>query len=119
MPTPLIKDGLVYTCNDNGRLAVRDAATGKLIYRQRVGTGSRTYSASAVATGKHVYFASERGEITIVEAGKSFRKVSRNEMGEVVMATPAISGDRLLVRTTDAVYSLKTEEPLPPFPKLP
>ncbi|APZ95210.1 PQQ-binding-like beta-propeller repeat protein [Fuerstiella marisgermanici] len=119
MPTPLIHGELIYTCNDNGRLAVRDAATGSLIYRQRVGTGSRTYSASAVATASHVYFASERGEITTIEVGQKFRKVSRNEMGEVVMATPAISGDRLLIRTTDALFSIKTPEPLPAFPTLP
>ncbi len=119
MPTPLVKDGLVYTCNDNGRLAVREAATGKLVYRQRVGTGSRTYSASAVATDKHVYFASERGEVTIIEAGRKFRKIARNEMGEVIMASPAIHGNRLLIRTTDALFSIKEPEPLPPFPKLP
>ena len=52
MPTPLAHDGLLYTCNDNGRLAVHDGMTGNLVYRQRVGTGSRTFSASAVASGQ-------------------------------------------------------------------
>lgn len=39
MPTPLVADKLLYTCNDNGRLAVRDAMTGELIYRERIGKG--------------------------------------------------------------------------------
>ena len=44
MPTPLISGGLLYTCDDNGRLTVRAAKTGELIYRQRIGSGRRTYS---------------------------------------------------------------------------
>ena len=106
MPTPLVRGKLLYICNDNGRLAVRDAMTGDLIYRQRVGTGSRTYSASVVAAGGHIYFVSERGEVTVIEEGNAFRKVASNDVGEVVMATPAISGDRLLIRTVGNLYCL-------------
>ncbi|MSR58415.1 MAG: pyrrolo-quinoline quinone [Planctomycetaceae bacterium] len=109
MPTPLVRDELLYTCNDNGRLAVRNAKTGNLVYRQRVGTGSSTYSASAVAAGGQIYFVSERGEVTVIEAGRDFKKVASNEMGEVVMATPAISGDRLLIRTVRNLYCLAVE----------
>ena len=99
MPTPLVKDGLLYVCNDDGRLSVRDALNGEVIYRQRIGTGNRTYSASAVAANGHLYFASERGEITVIKQGREFENVASNDMGEVVMATPAISGNRLLIRT--------------------
>jgi outer membrane protein assembly factor BamB len=106
MPTPLVKDKLLYTCNDNGRLAVRDAMTGDLIYRHRVGSGRHTYSASAVAAGGHIYFVSELGEVTVIEAGTDFKKVASNDMGEVVMATPAISGDRLLIRTVRNLFCL-------------
>ncbi len=109
MPTPLVKDGLLYTCSDNGRLAVRDALTGELIYRQRVGTGG-TYSASAVAAGGHLYFVSELGEVTVVDEGKTYRKVATNDMQEVVMATPAIAGDRLLIRTVRHLYCLAPEK---------
>ena len=113
MPTPLAHDGLLYTCNDNGRLAVHDGMTGDLIYRQRVGTGSRTFSASAVGSGRHIYFASERGEVTVIETGHTFRQVANNEMDDVIMATPAITGDRLLIRTVNSLFSLKTGEDAP------
>lgn len=106
MPTPLVKGKRLYTCNDNGRLTVQDAMTGELIYRQRIATASHTHSASAVAAGSHIYFVSEQGEVTVIEEGDVFKKVASNELGEVVMATPAISGDRLLIRTVRNLYCL-------------
>ena len=106
MPTPLVRGQRLYTCNDNGRLDVRDAMTGELIYRQRIGTASHTYSASAVAAGGHIYFVSEQGEVTVLEEGNDFKKVASNDFAEVVMATPAISGDRLLIRTVRNLYCL-------------
>jgi outer membrane protein assembly factor BamB len=106
MPTPLVKNDLLYTCNDSGRLTVRDAMTGDLVYRQRIGRGAQTYSASAVAAGGNIYFASERGEVTVIEEGREFKEVASNEMDEIVMATPAISGDRLLIRSVRNLYCL-------------
>ena len=106
MPTPLVKGKRLYTCNDNGRLTVQDAMTGELIYRQRIGTASHTYSASAVAAGGHIYFVSEQGEVTVIEEGDVFKKLASNELGAVVMATPAISGNRLLIRAVRNLYCL-------------
>ena len=106
MPTPLVVQNRLYTCNDNGRLEVREARTGELIYRERVGTGSQTYSASAVAAGGVVYFVSERGQVTVIKQGDVFQKVATNHMREVTMATPAISGDRLLIRGVRHLFCL-------------
>ena len=106
MPTPLIKDKLLYTCNDNGRLSVRNALNGDLIYRQRIGKGGRNYSASAVAAGGHVFFVSERGEVTVIKEGRQFEEVAVNHLDEIVMATPAIAGDRLLIRGVRHLYCL-------------
>ncbi len=71
-----------------------------------MGTVSHTYSAPAFAAGGHIYFVSEQGEVTVLEEGNVFKKVASNELGEVVMATPAISGDRLLIRTVRNLYCL-------------
>lgn len=109
MPTPIVLNKRLYTCNDNGRLTVRDALTGELLYRERIGFGSHTYSASAVAAGGHIYFTSEGGEVTVIEEGTTFKHVASNDLKEVVMATPAISGDRLLIRTVRKLYCLKRE----------
>lgn len=110
MPTPIIVDGLLYTCNDDGILAVRDVGDGKRLYRQRVGTGSRVYSASAVASDNRLYFSSERGEVTVVQQGREFELLARNEMQEIVMATPAISGDRLLIRTVKHLFCIADDD---------
>ena len=106
MPTPIICDKFLYTCNDNGRLTVRHALTGEIAYRRRIGTGRRTYSASAVAANGHIYFVSEQGQVTVIKQGPTFVEVSENEMNEIVMATPAIAGDRLLVRTVSDLYCI-------------
>lgn len=110
MPTPLISNGIIYVGDDNGRLTTRDAVTGELIYRERIGTGSRTYSASPVAAGGNVYFTSERGEISVVAEGNEFRQISTVDMGETTMATPAISGDRLLIRTQRHCYCIAEKQ---------
>ena len=110
MPTPLVKDGLLYMCNDNGRLSVRDAVSGEMIYRRRVGTGTRTYSASAVAAGGHLYFCSESGQVSVVKAGRAFELVASNDMKDIVMATPAIAGDRLLIRTAQRLICIQADE---------
>ena len=102
---------MIYTCNDDGRLAVRDAFDGTLMYRQRVGSGTRTYSASAVAATDRLYFCSERGEVTVVAAGKQFKKLASNELNATIMATPAIAGDRLFIRTVDHLICLKNAPP--------
>ena len=90
-------------------MTVREALTGELVYRQRIGTGRRTYSASAVASDDQLYFVSEAGEVTVVETGRRYNQIANNEMGEVVMATPAIAGDRLLMRGVRHLFCLATK----------
>jgi len=106
MPTPLVLGNLLYTCNDNGRLTVRNALTGELIYRERVGTANHTFSASAIAAGGHLYFFSEQGEVTVIEEGSALKTVATNDLAEILMATPAVSGDRLLIRTARNLYCI-------------
>ena len=106
MPTPIIVKDLLYTANDNGRLTVRRISDGREVYRQRLGKGSNTYSASAVASQKHLFFSSEQGTIYVVKPGEKYELIEQNEMKDTIMATPAISGDRLLVRTSKYLYCI-------------
>lgn len=107
MPTPILVGKLLYSCNDNGVLTVREAATGDLVYRQRVSSGSQnTYSASAVATKEHLYFSSESGKIVVAKTGKQYTHVTTNDMQAVVMATPAMADDQLFVRTVDGIVCI-------------
>lgn len=106
-PTPIVYDGLLYVCNDNGVLTVYDAVTGAQLYTNRIGTTNSTFSASAVAGRGHIYFSSEDGEVFVVKAGPRYELVSVNRMGEALMATPAISDGLLIVRGQQHLFAVR------------
>lgn len=106
MPTPILVGDLLYSCNDNGVLTVCEAATGEQVYKKRVWKGKNTFSASAVGTEDHLYFSSESGGIVVVKTGKEYEHVATNDMQAVVMATPAMAGDQLFIRTVDRLVCI-------------
>jgi len=97
--TPIVYDGILYACTDNGILSAYDPKSGARIYQQRVGAGSSGFSASPVAADGKLYLASEDGDVFVVRAGRKYELLSTNRMGEPTMATPALSGNLLIVRT--------------------
>ncbi len=105
-PTPLVYDGLLYVVRDNGVLSTYDVKTGQRVYESRIAPGAGGFSASPVAADGKLYFTSEDGDVFVVRAGKTFELLGRNTMGEMCMATPAISGDLLLVRTRSTLYAI-------------
>ena len=105
--TPLLYDDLLYVVTDNGILSAYDPASGQRVYQQRVGNAGG-FSASPVAAAGRIYLSSEEGEIFVVRAGRTFELLSTNPMGEIVMATPALSGDMLIVRTLTQLVGIKS-----------
>jgi outer membrane protein assembly factor BamB len=73
--------------------------TGTRIYQERVSAAAGGFSASPIAAAGRIYLASEDGDVFVVRAGRRFELLSTNRMGEVLMATPALSGNMLIVRT--------------------
>jgi outer membrane protein assembly factor BamB len=106
-PTPVVYDGILYVCVDNGVLSAYDVATGERLYQRRIAPDAGGFSASPVAAAGRVYLASEDGHLFVVRAGKTFELLARNDMREMCLATPAISGDMLLVRTRTHLYALR------------
>jgi outer membrane protein assembly factor BamB len=106
-PTPIVYQGLLYVCNDNGVLTVYDAVTGAQVFQHRIGTTNSTFSASPVAARGHLYFASEDGEVFVLKAGRTYQLVATNRMGEPLMATPAISDGLLIVRGQQHLFAVK------------
>ena len=77
-----------------------DAATGKLIFeRERLGgeAGGDYYASPVVADGR-IYLCSTRGVVTVLEAGPSLKILARNAVGEPVLASPALAGNRIYIR---------------------
>jgi outer membrane protein assembly factor BamB len=99
MPTPIVYGDYFYTCSNSGVLACYEAATGKEVYKERVGGGSDSYTASPVAADGRIYLASEQGPVRVVKAGPKFELLAVNAMDDYVMATPAISNGCLFVRS--------------------
>jgi outer membrane protein assembly factor BamB len=106
MQTPLVYGDYLYACKDNGVLGCYEAKTGELVYRQRLGDGRTGFTASPVAADGRLYFTSEHGDVYVVKAGREFELLATNPMGEVCMATPAISHGMLIIRSKDHVYGI-------------
>ncbi|MGI8981741.1 MAG: PQQ-binding-like beta-propeller repeat protein [Pirellulaceae bacterium] len=104
VPSPLIHDGLLYLCRENGNLIVADAKSGEEFYQETT-TRDRHRASPVYGDGK-VYLCARNGIITVVQAGKQFQILSQNNLGEPISASPAISGGRLYIRTFNALYAI-------------
>jgi outer membrane protein assembly factor BamB len=109
-PTPVIVGGFMHVVNNAGILTVFEVATGKQVYQQRLGSGG-SYSASPVAADGKVYAWSEDGDVYVVKAGEKFEQLAKNAMGEVIMATPAVSEGMLIVRGMKHLYGIQAAAP--------
>jgi outer membrane protein assembly factor BamB len=105
--TPLVHDGILYVCTDNGILSAYDVKTGARFYQQRVSAEAAGFSASPIAAGDRLYLAGEEGDVFVVQAGRSFKLLATNRMGEITMATPAVAGNMLVVRTQSQLVGIR------------
>ncbi len=108
LPTPIVYRGLLYVPQNNGRLSAHDAATGELVYRARIGKAG-SFSSSPVAADGRLYFTTEEGTTYVVRAGETYQLLETNQLDEVVMSTPAISGGLLVIRGARHVYGLSED----------
>ncbi|MEO6221889.1 MAG: PQQ-binding-like beta-propeller repeat protein, partial [Vicinamibacterales bacterium] len=106
MPTPLAYKGVLYVLANNGLFDAIDLQTGKDIYRQRLPNVGSGFSASPVAADGKIYLSNEDGEMLVIAAGPEFSHVATNSMGDLLMATPALSQGVMYVRTTTALFAI-------------
>ena len=106
IPTPILYRGIFYTCNNNGILTAYRAATGEQLSRTRLSAAGASFSASPVAADGRLLVAGESGEVYVLAAGPEPELLGIQPMNEPVMATPAIAGGLLVVRTLGHVYGL-------------
>jgi outer membrane protein assembly factor BamB len=96
VPSPLLLKDRLYTINDTGVAQCLNAATGKLLWHERL---ADEFSASPVEAGGLLYFPAESGLTYVLRAGDKFEVVATNDLGEGILASPAVAGNRLIVRT--------------------
>jgi outer membrane protein assembly factor BamB len=106
IPTPVIYGDQLYVLQINGVLAAYNVRSGERVYQERVGPGG-SFSASPVAGDGKIYLTSEDGDVFVVKAGPKYEHLATNHMGQVVMATPAISDGILIIRGLKDLVAIK------------
>ncbi len=105
MPTPIVYGDLLYTCSNQGVLTAYNATTGERAYQERLGGKGGAFTASPVATDGKIYLSSEDGDVFVVKAGPKYELLATNPVGEVMMASPAISDGLVIVRGHNHVFA--------------
>jgi len=107
-PSPIVYGDYLYVLYDMGMLACYDAVTGEEVYGKcRIGPGARAFSSSLWAYGDKVFCLSEDGDTFVIQAGPEFKLLGKNSLGELCMATPAIVGDGLVIRTESHLLRIR------------
>src|SRR5690606_4459428 len=105
-PSPLLVDSLMFLVNDDGIAACVDAREGAGIWTHRLGG---KYSASPLYNQGRVYFFDEDGETRVIEASGEFKLLATNKLDAGCMASPAVAGDALFVRTKTHLYRIEEQ----------
>jgi outer membrane protein assembly factor BamB len=104
VPTGVVYRQRLYVVSDGGVLSCRELEDGRMLWSQRLGG---TYSASLVAGAGLLYVVSEQGDVTVVTAGDTYELVARNRFRERCVASPAIAGGLLYMRTENWLYCIE------------
>ena len=108
IPSALAYDDLVYVVRDGGILSAFEADSGKLVKQARLQPAGRTYDASPIAADGLIYIVDADGRMSVVKAGREWKQLKTNELGEHCVATPAICDGRLYVRTGKSLFCFGT-----------
>lgn len=109
-PSMILHGDELYWVSDAGVASCVDARTGQVHWNERLGGG---FSASPIFADGRLYFQNEEGVGFVVEAGKTFRLLARNELGERTLASPAVSDGALFIRTEGHLYRIGDRKPDP------
>jgi outer membrane protein assembly factor BamB len=110
IPTPVVYRDHLFVLLNNGVLAAYNVTTGERIYQERLGGTGGAFSASPIAADGKLYLSSEDGDVFVVKAGPKYELLAKNSIGEVIMATPAVSDGLLIVRGLKNVYAIGATE---------
>lgn len=103
MSSPLLLGTEIYCVSDGGVASCFEAASGKLLWRERIG---ENHAASPITGAGRIYFFSREGTTTVVQPGRQFKRLAENELEGPIVATPAVAGDRFYLRTDSYLYCL-------------
>jgi outer membrane protein assembly factor BamB len=102
-PSPLAVGDELYVVNDGGIATCLDGTSGTIIWQARLGG---TYSASPVFADGRIYFLAEQGVTTVIAPGKTFQRLTTNTLDGALLASMAVSGGSLFLRTESHLYRI-------------
>jgi outer membrane protein assembly factor BamB len=103
-PSLQLADDLLFSIDDGGFGSCLEAKTGKELWRERIGGN---YSASPLLAEGRLYVFSEEGKTTVIAAEREFKKLAENQLEDGFMASPAVSGKALFLRTRTHLYRIE------------
>jgi outer membrane protein assembly factor BamB len=107
MASPVVSNGYLYSPTD-GLITCYDASSGKQLYKERL-PKSRTVTSSALLVDDKILILDETGHATWIKSGSEFEVIGTGYLKDTFWATPALVGDRLLLRGVDAIYCVRGE----------
>lgn len=102
-PSLLYAKPYLYAITDGGIAHCYKAENGEMVWEERIGGN---HSASPVLADGKLYFLSEAGETTVIEAGPHFKELARNKLDEKCQASMAVSGGRLFIRSEKNLFCI-------------
>jgi outer membrane protein assembly factor BamB len=102
--SPLLVDGLIYTAAEENYVTCLEAATGQVVWSERIGG---KYAASPVYADGRLYFFSQQGTTTVLKPGRTFEVLATNTLADGFMASPAVSGKAFFLRTRTNLYRIE------------
>jgi outer membrane protein assembly factor BamB len=106
--SPIVVGDEFYMVSDNGIASCMDAKTGRLYWQHRLGGN---VSASPVFADGRIYFMNEDGQTTVIAPGKEFRLLATNQLGGATLASMAVSGGAVFIRTDRHLYRIDSAGP--------
>jgi len=103
-PSPVLVDDWIFMVDDGGIASCVEAHTGDVVWSQRLGGD---YSASPICAQGRIYFSSHQGDVTVIEAAPQFKLLAKNRFDEGFMASPAVAGKALFLRTSGHLYRIE------------
>jgi outer membrane protein assembly factor BamB len=106
-PSPIVYGDYYYTLYDRGFFTCHDAKTGKEVYpKQRIDATAGAFTSSPWAYNGKIFCLSEDGDTFVIQAGPEYKLLGKNSLDEMCMATPALVGGSLILRTASKLYRI-------------
>ena len=104
IPSSLVLDGLIYMISDKGVLTCLESGSGEVVWRERI---AGTFVASPIYTCSAIYFFDHKGNTTVIKPGRKFKMLAENQLDDGFMASPAVTGNALILRTKTHLYRIE------------